>query len=69
MQNNNSAMASDTGGHTFKDGKNPITSKTTNQPTYANATAKQSLPTREQAIILDSIEGFSIDDYVDGLKK
>ena len=26
-------------------------------------------PTKEQAIVLDSIEGISIDDYIDGLEK
>lgn len=60
MQNQNSAMTSGTGSDS---------TKTTDQQTYPNAIAKTTAPTREQAIVLDSIEGFTIDDYVDGLEK
>ena len=60
-------MASDTGGLASQE--TPRDSQPNSQQTYANATAKQILPTKEQAIILDSIEGISIDDYVDGLEK
>ena len=37
--------------------------------TYANATANRSLPKKDQAIVLNSLEGISNDEYIDGLEK
>ena len=67
MLKSNSAMASDTGGLASQETTRD--SQLNSQQTYANATAKQILPIKEQAIILDSIEGISIDNYIDGLEK
>ena len=43
-------------------------SKSTPTSTYANVTAKELVPKKEQAIVIDSIEGCNIDDYLDGLE-
>ena len=39
------------------------------QQSYANITAMKIRPTKEEAIIMDAIEGLTNDDYIDGLEK
>lgn len=40
-----------------------------NVATYAGVTANPLFPSKGQAVILDSIDGCSIDNYLDGIKK
>ncbi|KAJ8672962.1 hypothetical protein QAD02_004223 [Eretmocerus hayati] len=37
--------------------------------TYANTIANSSLPKKDQAIIIDSVEGYTLEDYIDGLEE
>ena len=46
---------------------NPMSTQTT-KSTYANVTQNMS-PRKEQAIIIESMEGLTNDDYIDGLEK
>lgn len=42
---------------------------TVTQSSYANVASTAPTPSKDQAIILDSIEGCTIDDYLDGIEK
>ena len=48
---------------------NYTVSQNVNQQTYAAAIAKSSLPKKDEAIVIDAVDGLSNDDYIDGLEK
>ncbi|KAJ8677468.1 hypothetical protein QAD02_013255 [Eretmocerus hayati] len=48
---------------------NPNSQANLRKSTYANVAMLSSLPEREEAIVIDSIEGLTNDDYIDGLEK
>lgn len=60
-------MASDYRSH----GEHSTNSQSQHSPdkSYSNAIAKKVRPKREQAVIVESIEGCSNDDYIDGIEK
>ena len=68
MQNNDSGIFSDNRNLATKENADEISTLPSSQETYANAIAKNVTPTKEQAMVLDSIEGISIDEYIDGLE-
>ena len=68
QQQQMSAMASDYRGLAVNQ-TSAISSKVSPAKTYSSATATNVRPKKEQAIIIDSVEGCTNDDYIDGLEK
>lgn len=67
MHNPPDAMASDDRGLATQETANH--SQQVQVPTYASTTARKNRPTKEQAVIIEAIEGYTNDDYIDGLEK
>lgn len=60
-------MASDDGDHSALEPN--VIEQTTVNKTYANVIEYYSLPKKDQAIVIESVEGISNDEYIDGLEK